>query len=87
MAGCEQPFDRFVLDRMSRAGLTPNPESAPLRWLRRVTMDLTGLPPTVEAIRAFQDAVTLKGEGAYESVVGRTPGIGGLWRAYGGWLA
>lgn len=47
-------LDQFVLAKIEHAGLKPNPEAAPLRWLRRVTLDLTGLPPTAEQIDRFQ---------------------------------
>lgn len=52
----EQPFDAFVLARLETETLTPAEEAAPLRWLRRATLDLTGLPPTPEAIAAFETA-------------------------------
>src|SRR5262249_26025801 len=40
------PLDRFVLARLEREGLTPSPDADRGRWLRRVTLDLTGVPPT-----------------------------------------
>ena len=49
-----QEVDRFVLTKIQEAGLQPNPEAAPLRWLRRATLDLTGLPPDSEQIGRFQ---------------------------------
>jgi hypothetical protein len=51
----QRPIDRFVLDKMIAQGLAPAPETDPLSWLRRVCLDLTGLPPSiamVESIRA-----------------------------------
>ena len=47
------PIDHFILDRLEKAGLKPAPEADRERWLRRVTLDLTGLPPTVDEIDAF----------------------------------
>ncbi len=64
---CRQTLDRFVLARMESENLTPNPEAAPLRWLRRVTLDLTGLPPTTQAIADFEAALQTSGERAYEA--------------------
>ena len=47
------PIDRFVLARMQREGLDPSPPADRETWLRRVTLDLTGLPPTIPEIDAF----------------------------------
>ncbi|WP_209328820.1 PSD1 and planctomycete cytochrome C domain-containing protein [Lunatimonas salinarum] len=47
------PIDYFILERQEREGLNPNPESDPAQLLRRITLDLTGLPPTVEELSAF----------------------------------
>ena len=48
------PIDQFILARLEKEGLEPAPEVDRTRWLRRVTLDLTGLPPTPEQIAAFQ---------------------------------
>ena len=47
------PIDSFVLARLERERLSPSPEAARTALLRRVTLDLTGLPPTPNAIDAF----------------------------------
>ncbi len=62
------PIDAFVLDRLLRAGLTPSPEASPAEWLRRVTLDLTGLPPTLAEIEAF---LADRSPDAHEKVVDR----------------
>ncbi len=47
------PVDTFVLARLDAAGLSPAPEADRLTLIRRVTLDLTGLPPTPEEVAAF----------------------------------
>ena len=46
-------IDRFVLDRLLEAGLRPAAEATREEWLRRVTLDLTGLPPTPNELQTF----------------------------------
>ena len=61
-------LDQFVLARLNENGLTPAPEADRTTLLRRVTLDLTGLPPTIEEIDTFlADSSDL----AYERVVNR----------------
>jgi hypothetical protein len=47
-AWARQPIDYFVRDRLEQQGLAPSREADQLVLLRRLTYDLTGLPPTVE---------------------------------------
>ena len=63
-----QPFDYFVLAKLEQEGLKPSPEETRAKWLRRVSFDLTGLPPTLEELDAFTADET---EDAYEKVVDR----------------
>ncbi|MDB5385122.1 MAG: Planctomycete cytochrome, partial [Planctomycetaceae bacterium] len=46
-------IDRFLLARLEERGLHPVADADAHTWLRRVSLDLTGLPPTVEEIQAF----------------------------------
>jgi hypothetical protein len=46
-------IDAFILARLEQAGLAPSPPADRQTWLRRVSFDLTGLPPTPEEIDAF----------------------------------
>jgi hypothetical protein len=48
--------DRFVLAEIEKKGLAPVGDAEPAALLRRVHLDLTGLPPTAEQVQAFLDA-------------------------------
>lgn len=61
-------IDNFVLARLEKEGLTPSPEGDRRSLIRRVTYDLTGLPPTPEEVEAF---VADSAPNAYEKVVER----------------
>jgi len=52
-AWCANPVDRFVLARLEAEGVRPSPEADRATLLRRVTLDLTGLPPTPEELERF----------------------------------
>ncbi|MFT5129429.1 MAG: hypothetical protein ACI8W8_003051 [Rhodothermales bacterium] len=67
-AWCESPIDFFVLAQLEKRGLVPNPPAARETWLRRVSLDLIGLPPSLAEIDAFLADRT---EGAKERVVDR----------------
>lgn len=62
------PIDAFVLQRLERDGLLPSPEADRATLLRRVTLDLTGLPPTLSELDAF---LADRSSNAYEKVVDR----------------
>jgi mono/diheme cytochrome c family protein len=62
------PVDRFILARLEAAGPKPTAEAPKARLLRRVTLDLTGLPPTPAEVDAF---LADKSPDAYEKVVDR----------------
>jgi hypothetical protein len=60
------PIDAFVLARLDREGLKPSPEALRETLLRRVTLDLTGLPPTPAEVDSF---LADKSPDAYEKRV------------------
>lgn len=62
------PIDNFVLARLLQEGLTPSPEADRVTLLRRVSLDLTGLPPSPAEVDAF---LADKSPNAYEKVVDR----------------
>ncbi len=61
-------IDRFVLAQLEKHGLRPVGHANRYTWLRRVSLDLTGLPPTVEEIQEFEADPSPK---AHEKVVDR----------------
>lgn len=67
-AWVKNDIDRFILVRLEKVGIKPAAESAKERLLRRVTFDLTGLPPTPDEMDAF---VNDSSPDAYEHVVDR----------------
>jgi hypothetical protein len=72
-------IDRFVRARLASEGLKPAPEASRERLLRRATLDLTGLPPSLEELDAF---LADQEPGAYERVVDRllaSPSYGERW--------
>ncbi len=78
-AWVRSPIDAFVLARLETEKLSPSTEAAKATLLRRVTLDLTGLPPTPEELDAF---VADASNDAYEKVVDRlmaSPHYGERW--------
>jgi len=62
------PIDQFISARLEKAGLSPSPPADKVTLLRRVTLDLTGLPPTLAEVEAF---LADDSPQAYEAVVDR----------------
>ncbi len=83
-AWVRSPIDAFVLARLEREGLHPAPEAAKETLLRRVSLDLTGLPPSPKELDAFLADTS---PNAYAKVVDRllaSPQYGERWARY--WL-
>ena len=84
VSGAPTPVDAFLLLDLRRAGLEFEPEADRATLIRRVTYDLTGLPPTPEEAAAFARDTA---PGAYERLVDRllaSPRYGEKWAR--GWL-
>jgi len=62
-------IDTLVRRRLAAEGLQPNAPASPGTWLRRVSLDLTGLPPSPAEQAAFLAAVKTNGEATYKSAV------------------
>lgn len=64
------PIDAFVKERLSREGASLQPAADPRTLLRRVALDLTGLPPTPAEVEAFVSASQAgRGDAVYEAAV------------------
>jgi mono/diheme cytochrome c family protein len=77
-------IDRFVLAKLEQNGLKPAGTADRRTLLRRLTYDLTGLPPTYEEVKAFEGD---KSPNAYEKLVDRllaSPHYGEMWARH--WL-
>ena len=83
-AWVQSPVDAFVLAKLEDAGWTAAPPAGRAEWIRRVTFDLTGLPPTPEEVEAF---VADTSPDAYERLVDRLLAQPALRRAPGAALA
>jgi hypothetical protein len=86
-AWVRNPVDAYVRARLDREGLAPAPEADARTLIRRVTFDLTGLPPTVEEIDAFREEATARPQAAYEHLIDRllaSPHYGEKWGRH--WL-
>lgn len=76
--------DYFILDKLKQENLTPSPQADKATLIRRVTLDLTGLPPTEKEVADFLHDTSPK---AYEKAVDRllaAPAYGERWA--GMWL-
>ena len=67
----KNPIDAFVAEHHRRVGLSFSPEADPVTLIRRVTLDLTGLPPTPQEVDAFVSNYSVFDEAAYGKLVDR----------------
>jgi hypothetical protein len=87
VAGVEHPIDRFIQERLHEQKLAPSPAASDTTLLRRVSLDLTGLPPRLQEIDEYLRAVDVDPEQAYQQLVQRlldSPHYGERWGRW--WL-
>jgi hypothetical protein len=85
--GGVNPIDHFIRAQLDAAGLKPSPRAGSEALVRRITLDLTGLPPTPQEISAFADADARDSGSAVEALIDRllaSPHYGERWGRH--WL-
>jgi hypothetical protein len=83
-AWIRNPIDRFILARLEKEGIAPSPEADRVTLIRRLSLDLVGLPPSIDEVDAF---VADRAPNAYERLVDRllaSPHYGERWGRH--WL-
>jgi len=83
-AWVRNPIDAFILHRLEREGIAPSPEADPATLVRRLSLDLTGLPPQPAEVAEFLND---ESPDAYEKLVDRllaSPHYGERWGRH--WL-
>ena len=87
IAGASHPVDRFIHARLALEKLTPSPMADSATLIRRVSLDLIGLPPTPAEVDAFLGAAKKDADAAYRELVDRllrSPHYGERWGRW--WL-
>ncbi|MFM7056594.1 MAG: DUF1549 domain-containing protein, partial [Planctomycetota bacterium] len=81
------PIDAFVLAKLEAAGLQPSPPASPKVLLRRLSLDLIGLPPTPTQLHNFEQDVAVNRQAALDAAIDRLlaqPQYGERWGRF--WL-
>ena len=81
---CRQPIDHFVLSQLEGRSMRPNPPATPATWLRRVSFDLVGLPPTLDELDAFLNDSSPKAKSKVVDRLLRSRHFGERWARH--WL-
>ncbi len=87
VTGVGHPIDRFVQARLLEEKVVPSPAAEPATLIRRVSLDLTGLPPSPVEVDAFLKAAAIDADAAYRELVDRllhSPHYGERWGRW--WL-
>ncbi|MBL9162750.1 MAG: PSD1 domain-containing protein [Planctomycetaceae bacterium] len=83
----DHPIDRFIQARLDQEKLAPSPLADAATLIRRTSLDLTGLPPTLAEVDSFLEASAIDAEAAYHDLVDRllrSPHYGERWGRW--WL-
>ena len=87
LAGDSHPIDHFIDRALSQKGISPNPQAPPPQLLRRLSILLTGLPPSVEELEAFEASYQKNAKKTVAAWVDRklaSPHFGERWAQH--WL-
>ena len=87
LGGDSHPIDHFIDRALSKKGISPNPQAAPPQLLRRLSILLTGLPPSVEELEAFEASYQKNAKKTVAAWVDRklaSPHFGERWAQH--WL-
>ncbi len=68
---CRNEIDRFILEKLRGKAMKPSAQADSLALVRRVTHDLTGLPPTPREVEEFLQSSGQNADKAYEALVNR----------------
>jgi hypothetical protein len=83
----QNPIDAFILAKLEEKGLTPSPPADPRTLIRRLSFDLTGLPPSPEEVELFADESIRNPQSAIRNLASRllnSPHYGERWARH--WL-
>ena len=85
--GATHPIDRFIQKRLAEERLQPSPPADARTLIRRVSLDLTGLPPSPDEVQAFVKASAIDADQAFDELIERllaSPHYGERWGRW--WL-
>jgi hypothetical protein len=80
----KNPVDAFILSRLEERRWAPAPPASRAEWIRRVTFDLTGLPPSPEEIKAYEQDPSLDADERLVDRLLESPQYGERWAQH--WL-
>jgi len=78
-ADAKQPVDAFIRARLAKEGLSPSPEADRATLIRRVSLDLTGMPPTWKEVEEFANDKSMDAYGAMVDRMLAKPAFGEHW--------